>query len=165
MNELKHVLKWLLVANSSISLQQIAEAISVQPKDKWFEIDGGVYTTPDDVVALLGGLTAITTVGNMSFAQLTHYSVEEYLVSDRIRESNVAAFYINISMAHANVAKTCLQYLSFADFEDSCTTNQDGTDINQISKRSQKYQLYKYAANNWFYHLREVRSTTKRSIA
>lgn len=153
-DEVKQVLQWLLAGSSLVSLSHLAEAISLQPADTCFEIDG-VATNPEDVVGILGSLITINSRRNVSYARFAHYSVEEFLVSERIRESNVANFYIDIKMAHAEVAKTCLHYLSFTDFKDPCVLRSDDDTNNPFVERAQRYQLYSYAANNWFYHLEQ----------
>lgn len=154
--EVKQVLQWLLIADDLVSLQQIAEAVSIQPEDNWFEIDG-VATNPEDSVAVLGSLITIFSRRNISYARFAHYSIEEFLVSERIRDSTMAAFYIDIGMAHAEIAKTCLQYLSFTDFQNPCMPSLVAGSGNQFLDRAQRYRLYTYATNNWFYHLRESR--------
>ena len=43
--------------------------------------------------------------------RLAHFSVKEYLVSERIRESNAKFFFQEAKIANQEIAETCLNYL------------------------------------------------------
>ena len=51
-----------------------------------------------------------------STVQIAHFSVQEYLESDRIRQQKAAIFGLNSSTAHAEIAQICLVYLLEHDF-------------------------------------------------
>lgn len=74
--------------------------------------------------------------------RLVHYSVKEYLVSERIQEQGRAANYsIQEVQAHAFIAESCLAYLSRFNQPDSIT---DATIA--------EFHLARYAAEFWFKH-------------
>lgn len=152
-DRLKQVLEWLLLAESRLSLQVIAEAVSIRPEDKQFEVEG-VATNPETLVALLGSLITVQVEDDASYARFAHYTVEEYLVSRRIQDTEVAVFYIDVKSAHAKMATTCLQFLSFTHFEEPCLPSET-RDQTKFWECYPQHELYLYAANSWFNHLRE----------
>ena len=50
-------------------------------------------------------------VDSTSTARIAHFSVQEYLKSERIRHQKTAIFSLNSVTAHADIAQICLVYL------------------------------------------------------
>jgi hypothetical protein len=79
--------------------------------------------------------------------RLAHFSVKEYLISDRILKGTVSAFYQDTELANKEILETCVQYLIMLDKE------------NSISPTSLKdYPLLDYAARLWFRHMNLISS-------
>jgi ankyrin repeat protein len=75
--------------------------------------------------------------------RLAHFSVKEYLESDRIRKSNACGFYLESATGHRILAQSCLTYLRhYSAHSDKTSTKQD----------LEEFALLKYAAQSWFYH-------------
>ncbi|KAI9164157.1 Vegetative incompatibility protein [Paramyrothecium foliicola] len=110
-DQLKKVLQWLIVARDRVSLPQIAEAVSLRPGDSWLDLDG-VATNSEKLIEPLGSLFTVHMELNQPLARFAHKSVEEYLLSERLRDSDLADFHVDINAAHIMVAKTCIHYLS-----------------------------------------------------
>ena len=76
------------------------------------------------------------------FVQFSHFSVKEFLISDRLRTSEVGDIrndYIRLDAAHTLLARACLTVLLHLD---------EKTD----KKRLSTFPLIFYAAQHWFEH-------------
>jgi ankyrin repeat domain-containing protein 50 len=76
---------------------------------------------PHDVLKYLPGLVSIVPIlifryGNLwdrkkaEVVELAHFSIKEYLISERIREGPAAKFSIIENDAHLHVSESCLAY-------------------------------------------------------
>lgn len=74
--------------------------------------------------------------------RLSHFSVKEYLVSDRIRRSDVWQFYASSDICNEYIAQSCLSYLLHR-----------GRYARQSPESDQDYPLLRYAAVWWFVHM------------
>lgn len=145
MEEVKKVLQWVIGSCVPLPLYVIAEAISIQPDDMAFDQDG-ISNDLEDIVAMCGSLVTVERGNGISRLALAHLSIEEFLQSDSIKQSSVAFFHVNTPGIHRELAKTCIQYLSFSDFEEPCPAN-------EIGNRHAKYKLFSYASQFWIRHL------------
>lgn len=76
--------------------------------------------------------------------RIAHFSVKEYLNSDRIhRDAEASPFGIRVDQAHAQIASACLMVL----LEPSFVT------------RADNHQLLNYALGFWVHHYREGKKT------
>ena len=75
------------------------------------------------------------------FVQFSHYSVKEFLTSERLANSdkgNLSQYYISPERAHTILAQSCISTLLQTDI---C-----------IGRITDRFPLAKYAAQNWFRH-------------
>jgi hypothetical protein len=77
--------------------------------------------------------------------RLAHFSVKEYLVSDRIRSSRARMYAVIKSDAHDLIAQTCLAYLLQIETDAS----QNETDASPI----ETYPFVSYAGCYWSDHV------------
>lgn len=92
--------------------------------------------------------SSFSTTGNAgAIIRLAHYSVKEYLVSDRLRGS-CRMFKVSEKEAHAMIAEVCIRFLLRFNQEDLWS-------LESVTH----YPLAQYAASNWFRHLRQVVNT------
>jgi len=75
--------------------------------------------------------------------RLAHFSVKEYLESDRILESPAGHFYLESATGHRFLAQSCLTYLQV--YSASCEKTFTRRDL-------ETFPLLRYAAESWFYH-------------
>ena len=102
-------------------------------------------TKPDEDV-LLAGSTLITTIkpgvhGNTRVVQFSHYSVVEFLTSERLASSikeDLSQYYISPESAHTTLAQSCIATLLQLD--------------NPAKDVTHGFPLAEYAAQNWFHH-------------
>ncbi|KAK5109315.1 hypothetical protein LTR85_002866 [Meristemomyces frigidus] len=75
--------------------------------------------------------------------RLAHFSVKEYLESERILQSEVKEFYLESAIGHRLLAQSCLTYIMhYSSSNEKSSTSQDLID----------FPLLRYAARSWFYH-------------
>jgi len=75
--------------------------------------------------------------------RLAHFSVKEYLESERVLESGARQFYLENATGHRALAQSCLTYLRCYSLSPEKTmTHQD----------LETFPLLNYAAQSWFYH-------------
>ena len=88
-----------------------------------------------------------------SYLRLAHFSVKEYLISDRLRGTAVESYALDEITAHVAITETCVTYLSY--FE-----NSDKLDGVENLFRCLKFPLYDYAARNWPTHYQSIDDET-----
>jgi hypothetical protein len=85
---------------------------------------------------------------------LAHFSVKEYLVSDRVRTSPANYFAMSYSAGHYFIAESCILYiLHYAD----STAKDEAKDESKVSRlhrlHLKRLPLLAYASNSWFAHI------------
>src|SRR6266851_7917102 len=94
------------------------------------------------VLSACSTLVAVVNVNGKKVVQFSHFSVREYLTSDRIADSPpISHFHILLKPAHTLLAKTCLSILLQLDY---------GIDKTRI----RNFPLAWYAAEHWYDHAR-----------
>ena len=82
--------------------------------------------------------------------RLAHFSVKEYLVSDRIRHGPASKYSLEEADSNASIAEDCLSYLLHVIQPTIWTSASLGG-----------YHLARYAAEYWFEHIRFTESTPR----
>jgi hypothetical protein len=75
--------------------------------------------------------------------RLAHFSVKEYLESERVLESDAHQFYLENATGHRALTQSCLTYLRCYSLSPEKT---------MTHKDLKTFPLLKYAAQSWFYH-------------
>jgi len=88
-------------------------------------------------------LLAIVDVDGSSVIQFSHFSVKEYLTSERLSESKgiISRFHVSMTLAHTIIARACLGVLLQID---------EGVTEDDL----EKFPLAEYAAEHWAGHAR-----------
>jgi hypothetical protein len=145
------ILQWLACNARPMRIEELVEVIAVDTEgDPRFDPENRLKE-PRDVLTICSSLVATTveatdgphgeTAGEQ--VRLAHFSVKEYLLSNRI--TNGPAHQYSVREIHANVsiAEICLAYLLQFDTPDSLT-----------SQTIKEYPLALYAAKYWTQHAR-----------
>jgi ankyrin repeat protein len=119
-----------------------------------FDFEGGPTPTlladwrPEDpshaVLSTCSSLLAIVNVDGSSVIQFAHFSVKEYLTSERLAnadDSRMSRFHVSMTPAHTIVAQACLGTLLHLD-------------KNTTKASLEKFPLADYAAEHWVGHAR-----------
>ncbi len=140
------ILQWLTHSVRPITLAEIGEVLAVDvQEDPRFDVDRR-FSQPRDILMICSSLVT-TAVENDDIddanveVKLAHFSVKEYLVSDRIRNGPAKDYSIQESHANASIAETCLAY--FLHFVNS------GLPAAQFIYA---FPLAIYASKNWISH-------------
>ncbi|PZD29497.1 vegetative incompatibility protein HET-E-1 [Pyrenophora tritici-repentis] len=144
------ILQWLTFSARPLSVEEIAEVVAIDvARDPAFDRDE-VLEDPLEVLDICSSLVTITkneADGRLRPAQqiiaLAHYSVQEYLVSDRIRQGSAKQYSMQEAECQIALTRSSLEYL---------------IQLQQpLSRETLKaFALAKYTAEFWSSHLRKT---------
>ncbi|KAG0131113.1 hypothetical protein HOY82DRAFT_519449 [Tuber indicum] len=141
----QRVLQWLVCSFRPLTLEELVEAIAIEPGACTLDRTT-LLNDPEDITDICAGLVSLSDDGKT--VGLAHYSIKEYLISPHIENSpDAAPFKINLNETHVLLAKRCLTYLSFEDFELGPTRDEA-----EFERRVEDYSLLGYASQNWPLH-------------
>jgi ankyrin repeat protein len=147
----RRIFFWLVHSLRPLKAAELADALGYVADEDRFDFTA-VPTDPEDLLLYCGGLVSLSdadgTIG------LAHFSIKEFLLSERIRKSSVHEFYADHELVHADIVTTCISYLSINDF----TTGPCYT-VRQWSSRLDSQGLMKYAALYWMKHYKRINPT------
>lgn len=144
------LLKWLAFSNEALRVEQLAEIFILRPeRPVAFDVAERLFR-PDDCLKYLSDLViTYNTVPvvkwdgrNKVFVRLAHFSVEEYLISDRIVRGPTDVFRFTEYDAHLYIAHSCLAY----HLQRTAMTK----------RNDHAFELRYYAVFNWTLHLQMV---------
>ncbi|KAF5980602.1 ankyrin repeat [Fusarium coicis] len=145
-------LKWLALSRRPLHLKELAEIFIFRP-----ETDTMIHKTERlfDPKAVLKHFPSLVTTEtkdewndetrrreNNTYVRLAHFTVKEYLISERIEKSKAKQFYFTEANAHLHIAHCCVSYHLYQSVENT------GDDV--------ELPLKTYAARNWELHLELV---------
>ena len=147
-NQAHRLLQCLTVATRPLRVDELAEILAIDfdgGKDgipllnrDWRSDDerNGVLATCSSLIVVVEGYVDRSKTRVVQFA---HFSVKEFLTSDRLAniEADISRFHIRLEPAHTTVAQSCLAIL--------LQSGQDGGGNNNSA-------LYSYAAEHWVDH-------------
>lgn len=134
--DIRKILMWLVGSQVPLCLKEVAEAISIRPDDHQLD-ESGIATDILDVAALCGSLVTLRTQDpkagsyedlrgeKIMIIALSHASVEDYLTSGKVgqgipEDKGVMLhriFHMELPVIHKELARVCLQYIGFDEFE------------------------------------------------
>ena len=142
------LLQCLTVATRPLRVDELAEILALDfngAKDgipvlngdwRWDDERHGVLATCSSLVVVVEGLVDSSMTPVVQFA---HFSVKEFLTSDRLAniKADISRFHIRLELAHSTIAQSCLGILLQSD--------EDG-------RANSASALYDYAARHWVDH-------------
>ena len=150
----------MVAALRPLRVEELAEIFAIEfgANDTLNLVVGWRPEHPEEAV-LSTCSTFITIIdnGGSKIAQFSHFSVKEFLTSDRLQMSdvgNIGQYYIPLEPAHAILARACVAVLVQLDEEEG-------------ERRSEVLPLASYAAENWVRHAQfeDVASRIQDSLA
>ncbi|KAF2250795.1 hypothetical protein BU26DRAFT_517582 [Trematosphaeria pertusa] len=156
------ILRWLTFSARPLSVNEIAEVVAIDTKrDPAFDRDE-VLEDPLDALHICSSLVTIT-VNNeheqysdyelkdvsREIVALAHYSVKEYLISDRIWTGEAAKYGMRDDVCHDAMVRSCLGYL---------------LQFKQLELHPgflQVFRLARYSAEYWISHARKTGEQTE----
>lgn len=160
------ILRWLAFSTRPLLVEEISQVVAINSeRDPVFDRDE-VLEDPQDALDICSSLITITEssaiedleyfiqIGkhNGDVVRLAHYSVKEYLTSDRIRQSRARQYTMRDTSCHNLLAHSCLGYLF--QFEVSAS------DLPNV-RYLKDFILAPYAINSWAAHVAATGETEK----
>jgi ankyrin repeat protein len=154
------LLHCLTVAIRPLRVEELAEVLAIDfdatrregipklhPTWRWADQHQAVLSTCSSLIAIVDD-------GDSQVVQFSHFSVKEYLTSDRLARSggDVSQYHILLGSAHTILAQACLGILLSLDYR-----------VNSINAGD--IPLARYAAEHWVDHARFKNVTTHIQVA
>ncbi|KAL6823367.1 ankyrin repeat-containing domain protein [Trichoderma camerunense] len=139
-------LKWLAFSKRVLTIEELAEIFIIDPDEQpTFDESARLFSSLA-ILKYFSGLIVLEQGQRSNRVRLIHFSVKEYLTSDRIDST----FSITEADAHIYIARSCLAYITHLN-----TTVKKSTET-IIGDLQKTYQLLMYAVKFWVIHLEEV---------
>jgi hypothetical protein len=133
-----NVLLWITCAKRPLTITELQHAIAIETGEP--ELDEDNLPEAEDMVSVCAGLVTVDEESHI--IRLVHYTTQEYF------ERTQKQWFPN---AEAEIAASCVTYLSFSVFESGLCQTDD-----EFEERLRSNLFYDYAAHNWGYHARQV---------
>ncbi|KAL9121868.1 MAG: hypothetical protein Q9187_001574 [Circinaria calcarea] len=149
--EARAMLQWLSLSIRPLRISDLAEVGAIAPGRPPRFDPKNRFSDQKDVLTILSPLIAVDDYNDFlwSSVRLAHFSVKEYLFSQRIRSGPAFRFALSSDAAHIDIAEGCLAYLSYFDHAPIV--------LSDLSI----FQLLGYAALSWPFHARAVAVTAE----
>ena len=142
------ILQCLSVAVRPLRVEELAEIFALdfdRTRTEGTPMLNGNWRWEDHEQAVLSTCPSLITIvdnGHSRVVQFSHFSVKEFLTSDRLAtsRSNISRFHIALEDAHTTLAQACLATLLRLDGSSS---------IDQVER---DFPLAKYACQHWAEH-------------
>ena len=138
------LLQCLTVARRPLRVEELAEVLTFDlstggiPK---LNADWRCVNQEQAVLSACSSLVSVIMVDGSQIVQFSHFSVKEFLTSDRLSACmDVSQFHIPVESSHVILAQACLGVLL-------CLDHHTGEDI------LEEIPLYQYAAKYWVVHV------------
>ena len=150
------ILQWLAFSARPLLLKEVAEIVTI-------DINSDPQVDPDrrfadrqEILEICASLIVRETRGlNDDKIRLAHFSVKEYLISERIRTGPASEFAIQETPSNRSIAEDCLLYLlQFGKL----VLQKDALSI--FGSYHREYPLGIYAAEHWTIHALTVEGNT-----
>ncbi len=144
----RKALTWLAFSRRVLSLDELAEAIIIDPDATAFD-DELRLRSPQELLHICGSL--ITYVEEDRGAViLAHTSVKDFLLSDRTK-ATIPTFYLEQRHSELEISIGCLSYLLLESFADGACKS-----VASMSKRVAEFPLLDYASVFWPQHVLSI---------
>ncbi|KAL5045868.1 hypothetical protein BDW71DRAFT_72141 [Aspergillus fruticulosus] len=148
--DVRRILTVLCVSKRSPTVEELIDAHAVDlTEPPHLDREGRSYDQ-DDLIDICLGLIEVAMIEEdngekTSIARIAHFSVQEYLESDRVLQQQAMRFAIQKERANTEMAQICLVYLLEPKLSNS-----------ELDKtRLTEFPLAHFAAMYWFAHFRE----------
>ena len=108
----------ITVASRPLRVEELAEFLAFdfdKGENPKFEADWRADDPEDAVLSTCSSLIAVVKVGDTAVVQFSHFSVKEFLTSNRVARGRVSRYYIPLEPAHLTMARACLTLLLSLD--------------------------------------------------
>ena len=145
-----NLLKWLVSVYEPLTVEQAAEAVLQDVASCSLTKRLPIV---DATVEICAGLVKKVEREKGETIEFVHFSVKEYLVSERIKSSLVSSFYIDIQRTRQEIAQICLTFIFLFDQPDF-----------RIMKIKDAHPLLLYICKHWLRHFKEGKGQEEKQI-
>ena len=138
------VLLWVCFAKRHLTLKELAEAVILDENQREINDDDRL-NQPRVILDICQGLIVCnrSTLGVV----LAHFSIKTFLLSDWVRQSEVAFFSLEPISANRSILRKCLAYLWLDNFKGGYVES-----IIELENRYRRHVLLEYVAQRWPLH-------------
>ena len=147
------ILRWLLFSARPLRIEEVVDVVAVK-SNPGFQFDPeNRLPEPRDIIEICSSLVTTVTavhdiagVGDIEVEELTlaHFSVKEYLISDRVY-NETEDFDFREMPSNKEITEICLEYLFYFDKPEAFTR-----------ERLIEFPLARYSAEFWMKHARAI---------
>lgn len=163
-------LHWLSCTRRPLKLLELAEAVAVQDSVdeavSCFHSDSRLFR-PSLILEICSSLVSSSGMEASSDVRLAHFTVQEYLLSERIYTSPAAAFSVTLAKGNAIMATFCVSYmLATAKSSDDQATIASGKHAERVSElfgdetvdtdSLSDDPLLRYSTKFWYQHANSI---------
>ena len=142
----RRILTLLCFASRPLTLPELIDGIAVETTEPTGLNKDRRLEDYDDIHNICPGFITLNVADARLTVQIAHFSVQEYLESDRIRLQKAMIFGLNSVKAHAEIAQICLIYLLQPKLSSSVLNR----------NLLEEYPLAKFAAEYWHFHYKST---------
>ena len=142
-------LKWLTFSERPLMLDELVEALLLSPSRQPAYNPDYRLSNPHDIMQILPGLVSISTNTKCSREEirLAHFSVKEYLMSEKLRREPTSYFGTDLTAASQFLTEACLAYILHY------TTAKERTNS---AEDLRLFPLLYYACRYWYVHMKVI---------
>ena len=160
----RRILSCLICAFCPLATEEIAETLAVVIEgEPYYDVESRLQD-PRDIITICSGLVSMvdfrrrnglvsgrcSQTTEMKVLRLSHFSVKEYLTSDRIAAASMSRFALDERYTHELLANLCINYLLRVRQAGMCQDAREWVDLGRIPQKS---AFAFYAASYWSHHL------------
>lgn len=150
-DEARSILQWLAFSERPLTLEEVAEAAIMKVGGDPIDPGNDRLYNPREVLRICQSLISLsrenlTICGerkDCEVVRFAHFSVKEYLLSDRISKGSAGAFSLSAKSSHMQIAECCLSIL---------LQNNEKRDF---PPEPEDLPLLRYSAEFWFKHVQK----------
>ena len=148
------IFQWLCFSKRPMRIDEMVEVLAVESTDDCRFSPEQRLPDPHDILTICSTLVSVATVATKDTStqnpgaeelRLAHFSVKEYLISERLKKTSMHCYYIAPSSANFSIVKSCLAYLLHFESPSILTAEFD-----------QEFPLIRYAAEFWPTHYKSI---------
>lgn len=146
------ILNWLTCSARPLKVKEVIEGVAMAAGDGLHLDTDERLRDANELLAICSSLVRINYPASqpllhnnedLAEIQLAHFSVKEYLTSNRIQNGASKVYAIREPVTNLSIARTCIAYLLQLEYPD------------MLSQQTlQEYPLAKYSASYWVQHMR-----------
>ena len=149
----KKILQWLAFSVRPLHLEEVAEIVTIDINSNLQVDPDRRFADPQEVLEICPSLIVIEAAGFINVdIRLAHFSVKEYLISERIDTGPGREFGIQEIPSNISIAEDCLLYL--LQFDELVSKK------GAFGSYHPEYPLGMYAAEHWTTHALTVERNT-----